>query len=93
MPDVTVADYLDEWPQRRRGQRGYAEAIRYYVKPQLAALQLAELTGALERTYAVLLSSGGKRGRGLAPRTIQYAAAVLHRAMEDAVLDGLLVAH
>ena len=57
----------------------------------LGEVQLRELDRhILERTYARLLASGGRSGRPLSTKTVQYCHGVLRRALEDAVLDGLL---
>lgn len=44
----------------------------------------------VERVYAELLGAGAVDGGPLSPRTIQLAHAILHRALEDARLGGLL---
>lgn len=47
----------------------------------------------LELAYAKLLAQGGRGGRPLAPKTVQYCHGVLRRALEDALLDGLIDAN
>ena len=95
--DPRLADYLDEWLARRRTQlrpttlRGYRQTINCYVRPWLGGSRLSELDRrGLERHYAMLLDRGGRAGRPLSPRTVQLTHAVLHRALKDALLDGLL---
>jgi integrase len=89
--------YLDDWLERRRSQlrptthHSYRQLIRCYLRPNLGEVPLGELDRmTLERTYVALLRSGGRAGRPLAPKTVQYCHGVLRRALEDAVLDGFL---
>ena len=93
----TVAAYLDEWLDRRRTQlrpsthKSYRQLVRAYLVPHLGECRLDGLDRRrLETTYTRLLDQGGLRGRPLAPKTVQYCHAVLHRALEDARLDGLV---
>lgn len=97
-PDsLLLGDYLDEWLERRRSQlrpttlHGYRQAIDAYLRPQLGDIRITELDRpTLERHYARLLSSGGMNGKSLSPSTVRHAHAILHRALKDAFLDGLL---
>lgn len=95
--DWLLGDYLDDWLERRRSQlrpttlHGYRQAIDAYLRPQLGAVRLTELDRpTLERHYARLLASGGMNGKPLSPGTVKHAHAILHRALKDAFLDGLL---
>ena len=98
MPDdLLLGDYLDEWLDRRRSQlrptslHNYRQVIRAYLRPRLGDVPLGELDRRmLESHYAFLLTSGGRNGKALAPATVQHTHAVLHRALKDAMLDGLL---
>jgi integrase len=92
--------YLDEWLERRRAHlrptthRSYRQLIRCYLTPQLGDVVLADLDRRmLENAYAALFDRGGRRGGPLAPKTVQYCHGVLRRALEDALLDGLIVAN
>jgi integrase len=95
--DGSLGSYLDDWLERRRPQlrpttqHSYQQLIRCYLQPMLGEVQLRELDRRiLERAYARLLASGGRSGRPLSTKTVQYCHGVLRRALEDAVLDGLL---
>lgn len=95
--DQLVGEYLDEWLERRSTQlrptslRGYRNAIRRYLTPRIGAVSLQALDRrTIERLYAQLLVSGGRDGRSLSPRTVSFVHAILHGALEDAVLDDLL---
>jgi integrase len=97
---VTLDEYLDEWfaLQRTRVEpttwHNYDTMARCYLRPELGATPLAELTPRqLDLHYVRLLESGGRGGRPLARRTVAYAHAILHKALNDAVTDGLLDAN
>lgn len=95
--DLSVAEYLDEWLVRREAHlrpstsKSYRQTVRCYLAPFLGDEPLDELDRrTIETTYARLFSGGGRGGRPLSPKTVKYCHAVLRRALEDAVLDGLL---
>lgn len=92
-----LGEYLDEWLARRATQlrptslRGYRNAIRRYLAPTIGALPMSALDRrTIERLYVQLLTSGGRKGRPLSPNTVSFIHAILHGALEDAVLDDLL---
>jgi integrase len=93
----TLDAYLDEWfaLQRTRVEpstwESYDTVARAYLRPRLGASPLDALTvRALDLHYVRLLESGGRRGQPLARRTVEYAHAVLRKALNDAVVAGLL---
>lgn len=95
--DPLLGDYLQEWLERRRSQlrpttlRCYRQAVRSYVLPHLGEQRLSQLDRVLlEEVYADLLEAGGLHGKPLSVRTVRLAHKVLHRALRDAVVDGLL---
>jgi integrase len=52
---------------------------------------LQQLTATnLRRFYTELVASGGRRGQRLKPKTIKNVHALIHRALEDAVDQGLM---
>jgi integrase len=94
----TVGHYLNDWIRtsvkprlRHRTATDYGEAVRLYIKPALGARFLKSLDAPVVRgMYAEM------RERGLSPRTIRKAHAVLHAALEQALRDRLVrtnVAH
>ena len=96
----SVGAYLDDWLERRRSQlrptthHSYRQLIRCYLWPALGAQPLTAVDRRmLELAYAKLLAQGGRGGRPLAPKTVQYCHRVLRRALEDALLDGLIDAN
>ena len=89
---VTVEDYLAEWlvvhavEVKPRTRAGYAHLIETYVEPRIGAIRLQALRSAdLSRLYRDLLEGGGKDGRPLSARSVEYVHAVLRKAFADAV--------
>jgi hypothetical protein len=74
-----------------RGHRGrlgvqtwqqYHEALRHYVVPHIGGLRLQKLTARdLDDLYDTLESSGGRKGAGLAPKTIANVHGIVHKAL------------
>jgi integrase len=60
-----------------------------------AALRTADrqrlTTARVGAFYGELVTSGGKGGRPLSPKTVRYVHTTLRRALRDAVADGLVV--
>lgn len=89
--------YLDAWLDGLRNEpstvASYRKNVRLHLKPRLERVPLSSLTGtAITALYRELESSGRKDGRegGLSARTVRYIHTILHRALGDAVHDGLL---
>lgn len=88
----TVAQFLTRWLEdaarhtiRPSTYDGYANLVRRHIAPEIGRMPLAKLTPQrLSALYGVLLD------KGLAPRTVQYAHAVLRRALAQAVRWNLL---
>lgn len=86
-----LAEYLDEWlaairPSiRERTHQDYAGIAERYLKPALGDVPLAELSPPRIQTFYNELSE-----RGLAPRTVRYAHAVLRAALKQAVAWRLI---
>src|SRR4029453_18004898 len=61
------------------------------VQPRIGHIPLQRLTADdLRRFYAGLATDGGRSGRGLAPKTVKNVHGLIHRALEDAVEQGLV---
>lgn len=93
----TLAAWLEEWAASRRHHLEASSVVSYrwmadsYLVPHLGKVRLDHLdVRTLESTYAKLLAAGGRGGRPLAPRTVAYTHAVLHRALVDAVRLGVI---
>jgi Arm DNA-binding domain/Phage integrase, N-terminal SAM-like domain len=93
---LTLGAFLDEWLPGMAGNlepnthEVYGHYARAYVKPKLGHLRLQQLTTTnLRGFYSELAASGGRRGQGLKPKTVKNVHALIHRALEDAVDQGL----
>ena len=84
---LTVAEYLRHWLEGSvKGSvwhttyRDYAGHVKNHIAPELGRLKLAKLTAThVQALYRKKLDSG------LAPRTVQYIHATLHKALDQAV--------
>ena len=93
----SFSDYLEEWIEGLAASRenstveNYGNVLRSWVIPRIGSLRLSAVEpGHLRKLYVELLNEGGRGGRPLSPRSVSLAHRVLHRALEDAVSDGLL---
>jgi integrase len=95
---VSVSSYLDQWIEahavevKPKTLQDYRHLIDRHIKPHIGALRLQAVRPAqITKLYRDLLTTGGRRGAGLSPRTVEYVHAVLRKAFRDAVLvDQLL---
>jgi integrase len=94
---LTLGAFLDEWLPTMAGNlepnthEVYGHYARAYVKPKLGHVRLQQLTATnLRGFYTELAASGGRRGQGLKPKTVKNVHALIHRALEDAVDQGLM---
>jgi integrase len=89
---LRVGEYLDRWLSdsvrdtvRQRTYERYESIVRVHIKPVFGRIKLKSLTPNHVRTlYRKKLDSG------LAPRTVNYVHTTLHKALKDAVSDGLV---
>ena len=89
---VTIEEYLNCWLKdsvkdtvRRSTFVQYRSVVNCHLVPALGRLKLKALTPAHVRgLYREKLDSG------LAPRTVQYVHTTLHKALKQAVMDGLI---
>jgi integrase len=89
---LRVGEYLDRWLSdsvrdtvRQRTYERYESIVRVHIKPAFGRIKLKSLTPNHVRTlYRKKLDSG------LAPRTVNYVHTTLHKALKDAVSDGLV---
>ncbi len=95
--DETVEAYLKRWikvhgPELKDStRRSYEGNIERYLTPALGRERVQSLSPTrLSEFFRTLAESGGKGGRPLSPRTVEFARAVLRRAMNDAVIDRLI---
>jgi integrase len=74
----------------------YESNQRLHVFPRLGKVRLGEITPAkLTALYAALLENGHLKDehRGLSPKTVRYIHTIVHKALADAVDDGVLVSN
>jgi integrase len=82
--DTWLADSVRDTVRENSFER-YEQITRRHIKPMLGSLKLKSLTPThLRSLYRKKLDSG------LAPRTVQYIHVTLHKALKQAVLDGLI---
>ena len=89
---VTIEEYLNRWladsvkdTVRRSTFVQYKSVVKCHLIPAFGRLKLKALTSAHVRgLYREKLNSG------LAPRTVQYIHTTLHKALKQAVMDGLI---
>src|ERR671920_1490770 len=88
---MTLGEYLDKWlpnikdTVRQRSWERYEQLVRVHIKPALGRLKLQNLTRAHAKSlYREKLDSGSS------PRTVNYIHVTLHKALKDAVADGLI---
>ncbi len=89
---LAVSEYLDRWltdsvkdTVRQRTYERYESIVRVHIKPEIGRVKLKALTPAHVRAlYRQKLDSG------LSPRTVNYIHVTLHKALSQAVSDGLV---
>jgi integrase len=92
----TVGEFLDGWLATMRASelsprtvQDYERVLKAYIRPQLGALRLMALgTEDIDKALASLAVKGptNRTANGVSKRTAQYARAVLHSALEQAVV-------
>lgn len=97
---VTVGEWLDCWYEnyvvgkvKVKTRCDYESSIRCHIKPHLGRIKLTELKGIqVQQFYNELLKNGrlDKKG-GLSPKTIKNIHVGLHKALEQAVYNDLIV--
>lgn len=93
----TLRAYVDEWLDLQQTQLqpstwdSYRAVLSRYLLSHLGDTTLVDLDGrTFTRLYQHLLRAGGRDGRPLSIRTVRYVHQILHKALSDAVRDGLL---
>ena len=95
---TTVGNYLENWVEavdiRPSTRAGYEGHVRNHLVPRLGSYRLQNLDKfTIKSFYTTLADQGGNRRTGgpLTARTIHRIHNTLHRALEDAVEDGLII--
>lgn len=93
----TLAEYLGTWADARTARVAVNTAARDAelvgtIKRHIGQVKLADVTPAmLEQLYATLLKAGRKDGSGgLHPRTVHHCHRTLHKALNDALRQGMI---
>jgi integrase len=96
---ITVGAYLDQWliahalEIKPKTLQDYRHLINRHVKPRIGGLCLQAVRPAqISKLYRELVTTGGRDGAGLSPRTVEYVHAVLRKAFRDAVVVEQLLA-
>ena len=98
--EETVAQWLDYWHKNyvinnvKISTRVCDESIiEKHLKPRLGKIKLIELKGKdVQKIYNEMMLTGRVDGKGgLSAKTIRNIHLVLHRAMEQAVKDDLII--
>jgi integrase len=94
---VTLGAFLADWLRDMKPHLApntwetYGHFARAYILPRVGEVPLQQLTaGRLRSFYTDLAENGGRRGQGLAPKTVKHVHVLIHRALEDAVEQGLV---
>lgn len=90
--NLKLGEYLDRWladsvadTVRQTTFERYEQIVRVHIRPALGNLKLQNVTPAHVRgLYREKLEAG------LSPRTVQYVHVTLHKALKQAVADGLI---
>src|SRR5215204_6935244 len=95
---LTLGEYLDRWLSecvegtvRESTLERYEYAIRPHIKPALGRIKLKNLTPAHVRAFYRFKLDGTEGSPGLSPATVHKLHGVLHKALDQAVADGLIV--
>lgn len=103
---TTVGAWLDEWLETFCARKvkpltysSYKGIISNHIKPHIGGLQLQSVRGAdVQRFYNTLHQKGAQAanpgaGAPMAAKTIKNVSAVLHKAFDMAIKQGLILAN
>jgi integrase len=95
--DLTVQAYLDGWLKAHSVElkastaESYREKIDLYLVPTIGHERLQALSPSrLSVVFRDMHQTGGRGGKPVSVRTVEFARAVLRMAMNDAVVDRLV---
>ncbi|MGD7707258.1 tyrosine-type recombinase/integrase [Microlunatus sp. Y2014] len=95
--DLTVGDWLDRWITGHAVElkpstvASYRRCIDLYLKPKLGHLQVQGLSpSTLSGVFRDMGMAGGRNGKALSARSVEYTRAVLRKAMADAVVERVV---
>jgi integrase len=95
--DLTVKAYLELWINGHSVElkpstaKSYRDKIRVYLVPAIGHERVQSLSPSrLSVVFREMQEHGGAHGKAVSPRTVEFARAVLRRALNDAVVDRLI---
>jgi len=92
----TVSQWLDEWlityckDLKPTTRAGYKNKVNTRIKPYIGSMQLSALNNVQMQRYFNKLSEGDKDHKPLAPKSVQNVHGILHKALKQAVIAGLI---
>lgn len=92
----TVAEWFREWLKtycvnlKPRTIDDYKKRSEKYIIPHLGKVKLSALTGVQVQRFINRLSDGHKEQKPLAPKSVQNIHGVLHSALKQAVMSGVI---
>ena len=93
---TTVAQWMDTWQAEYLGAvksstiSSYEATIKNHIKPCLGSIKLESLTAQDIQEFYNACQKGDETRKPLAPKTIKNIHGVLHKALEQAMLNGLI---
>lgn len=94
----TFGEFLKRWlpsikeTVRANTWEGYRSAVEIHLIPKLGEIPLRQLDRqTFSSFYSELSRTGRKDGQGLSPRSVRAVHVASHKALQDAVKDGLLI--
>jgi len=93
---TTVAQWMDTWQAEYLGSvksstiSSYEATIKNHIKPCLGSIKLESLTTQDIQEFYNARQKGDETRKPLAPKTIKNIHGVLHKALEQAMLNGLI---
>ncbi len=95
--NLTVGEYLTRWladsvvgTVRPTTFERYEQIVRAHLKPSLGRVKLKTLSPAHVRGLYREKLGGAEGSPALSPRTVRYVHVTLHKALKQAVMDGLI---
>lgn len=95
--DLTVREWLERWIDAHQVElkpstaKSYRDKIRVYLVPALGHERVQALSpGRLSVAWREIGERGGKNGKPVSPRTVEFARAVMRKAMQDAVVERVI---